>query len=124
LAAINVTPLVDVMLVLLILFLLTASLETQGITVKLPQATAAQVQAPPPVVVTVDAALKLWVNQTVTDRNSLTAVLKAQLEAGGSKVVSLKADRSVTYGDFVDVVDRIKAAGVDQLSLVTDPPRD
>ena len=123
-AAINVTPLVDVMLVLLIVFLVTASLGQQGITVALPKADAAAVTPEATLTVTIDNAHRIFLDSVLVEEARLTAALKALLEDRSSKGVLLKADETVPYGDFVRVVSKIKAAGVDQLGMLTEPAKD
>ena len=122
-ASINVTPLVDVMLVLLIIFLVTASMGQQGITVVLPRAPAATVTVKEDTVtVSIDERGVVWVNSTRVDRSSLTETLKSLFGNRQKKAVFLKADQSLPYGEFVKVVALIKAAGVEQLGMLTEAP--
>jgi biopolymer transport protein TolR len=123
LGQINITPLVDVILVLLIIFMVTASLGQQGITVHLPQAKASPLKvADDRITVSIDAGLKIYINTTQVERRDLTARLTALVGSRQDKTVFLKSDKSVSYGDFVEVVSRIKAAGVENLGMITDVP--
>ncbi len=123
LSQINVTPLVDVMLVLLVIFMVTSSLGQQGITVQLPKAKASPMTvADDRVTVSIDAQKRIFVNQNEVDRANLTATLAALYQSRANKVVFLKSDQSVSYGDFVQIVALIKAAGVEQLGMLTDVP--
>ena len=120
---INITPLVDVILVLLIIFMVTASLGQQGITVHLPQAKASPLKvADDRITVSLDAGLKIYINTTPVERQDLTARLQSLVGARQDKTVFLKSDKSVSYGDFIEVVSRIKAAGVENLGMITDVP--
>lgn len=121
LSQINVTPLVDVMLVLLIVFLVTASLDQQGITVTLPRAEAGALPSEALLTVTLDADRRLFIDTTPVDEARFPAVLRDQLAGRASKMVLLKADETVPYGEFVRLVALVRSAGVDQLGMVTEP---
>ena len=124
-ASINITPLVDVMLVLLIIFLVTASLGQQGITVSLPRAQAESMKVNDDMVtVSIDGRLEVWVNSARVERSFLTETLKAAFASRTKKAILLKADQSVPYGEFVKVVALVKAAGVEQLGMLTESPRE
>ncbi|HEX7125506.1 MAG TPA: protein TolR [Thermodesulfobacteriota bacterium] len=124
LSEINVTPLVDVMLVLLIIFMVTAPLVTQGVEVKLPTA-----GAPPleerrdPVVVTITKDRKVYLNKTEIRAADLRAridgIFKNRAEA--DREVYLRADSDVPYGVVVRAMAEIKRAGVGKLGMVTEP---
>jgi len=119
---INVTPLVDVMLVLLIIFMVTASMGQQGINVNLPKADAPPLTITEDVItVSIDKTLKVYVNDKAVDLAVLTDTLKGIFAQRTNKSVFLKSDREVAYGDFVTVVARIKASGVQQLGMLTEP---
>lgn len=122
LANINVTPLVDVMLVLLIIFMVTASMGQQGINVNLPKADAPPLAVNEDVItVSIDDKLQVYVNDKAVALNNLTETLRAIYAKRSNKSVFLKSDRAVAYGDFVNVVARIKASGVQQLGMLTEP---
>ena len=124
---INVTPLVDVMLVLLIIFMITASVAQQGITVNLPRAKARpqKVETNEKVItVTIDRELKIYVDATPTTLETLGPQLRATYATRKDKAIFLKADQSIAYGDFVRVVSVIKDSGVEQLGMITmEPPK-
>ena len=123
LSNINITPLVDVMLVLLIVFMVTASLGQQGITVHLPQAKASALPVDEDtVVVSIDAKLNTYINSTPVDRSQLTGRLSSLYRDRTDKRVFLKSDKEVPYGDFIQIVSLIKAAGVEQLGMITENP--
>jgi biopolymer transport protein TolR len=119
---INVTPLVDVMLVLLIIFMITAPMMTQGLDVDLPETTTKSLrQKDNPIVVTIDKSGKILLEKTPVVR----AVLRQQLAKYGDdekkKPIYLKADKSVAYGTVVAVMADIKTAGFDKLGMITKP---
>jgi biopolymer transport protein TolR len=123
LSQINVTPLVDVMLVLLVIFMVTSSLGQQGITVQLPKAKApAMTVSDDRVTVSIDAQKHIFVNKNEVDRANLTATLTDLYRTRTNKTIFLKSDQSVSYGDFVQIVALIKASGVEQLGMMTDVP--
>ena len=126
---INVVPLIDVMLVLLIVFMVTAPLLTQGIEVELPKANSKPIETAPendPIVVSVDASGNLYVNvgddedkpqsgQEITRRVSIV------LEAVAETPVFVKADRAVPYGNVVGAMVVLQQAGANNIGFVTDP---
>jgi biopolymer transport protein TolR len=120
---INVTPFVDVMLVLLIIFMVTAPMMTQGIDVNLPQASA-------PAIPTEDERLMVTVNQ---DRKIFINEYPVELDALGAKLLTiyqnqnrrqgvfLRADEKIAYGFVVQVMGVIREAGIEQIGMVTEP---
>jgi biopolymer transport protein TolR len=123
---INVTPLVDVMLVLLIIFMVTASVGQQGISVSLPKAKARsqKVSSDEKVItVTIDRSLQVYLNDTPIDLPDLGQRLQDIFATRKDKTVFLKSDKSVSYGDFVKVVAVVKDSGVEQLGMITEPPK-
>jgi biopolymer transport protein TolR len=123
LSQINITPLVDVILVLLIIFMVTASMGQQGITVNLPKAKATPLTvADDRITVSIDDHLRVFINTALVDRAALTARLEALFRTRADKTVFLKSDKTVSYGDFVQIVALIKASGVQQLGMITDVP--
>jgi biopolymer transport protein ExbD len=119
LAEINVTPLVDVMLVLLIIFMVTAPLLASGVKVNLPSARTAQpLDAKNPVVVVVqkDGAVSVGKDQLATDQLAVT--VKSRL-GDSNGVVQLRGDRDAAYGDVVAVMDELAANGVTRIAIVS-----
>jgi len=125
LSQINVTPFVDVMLVLLIIFMVTAPMMETGVEVELPEVESAPAMegAQEPLVVTVSAKGAISVGQSaVHSPQKLTPVLEQILAGRKSKEVFLEADRKVAYGRVVQVMAAIKAAGVAKLGMVAEEP--
>lgn len=124
LSEINVTPFVDVMLVLLVIFMVTAPLVTQGVEVRLPQAGAPQLEERrEPVVVTVTRDRKVYINRTEVPVASLRSRMVKIFEnrAETDREVYLRADADVPYGIVVRAIAEIKRAGVGKLGMVTEP---
>ncbi|MFP4040500.1 MAG: protein TolR [Desulfosudaceae bacterium] len=120
---INVTPLVDVMLVLLIIFMVAAPMMIHGVDVSLPETSAAPVPAGDEdrLVISVTADQQVHINQTPVKTSFLREKLAAIMENRADQQVFLKADKEVAYGFVVSVMGEIKAAGVDQLGMLTKP---
>lgn len=121
-AEINVTPLVDVMLVLLVIFMVTAPMMQQGVQVNLPKAdTKAMAPAEEALVVSVDKGGKIFIDKTEIAAADLRKRLSAMLVTRAKKEVFLKADAAVPYGEVVRTMADIKGAGVERLGMVTEP---
>src|SRR4051812_33497522 len=119
---INVTPLVDVMLVLLIMFMVTAPLMQQGIDVDLPKTTASGVDLDTePTVLVVDENKKISVAKTEIGMTNLREKLKAIFHDKKNKQIYLQADRRVDYGTVAEVMAEIRAAGIYNIGLITLP---
>ncbi len=124
LADINVTPLVDVMLVLLIVFMVTAPMLAAGIKVNLPQARTARPLPPKePIVVTVKAGGEIALGQDTIQREHLAGIVKARIDGDPSRVVQVKGDRDAPYGEVVGVIDLLSAGDISRIALVTDKAR-
>ncbi len=122
-AEINVTPFVDVMLVLLIVFMVTAPLLTVGVPVELPKTAAAQlVDRDEPLIVSVDAEGKIFLQETERTLESLIATLLAVRTERPDAVVYVRGDRAIAYGAVMRVMGALVAAGVTELSLVAETP--
>jgi biopolymer transport protein TolR len=121
-AEINVTPFVDVMLVLLIIFMVAAPLMIAGVPVNLPQSAAAR-QNPPqkPLVVTVSPDRGLFLRDEPVARDSLIARLGALRQAEGDAVAYVRADTSIPYGEVMAVLGEVAAAGYTRISLLSQP---
>jgi len=119
---INVTPLVDVMLVLLIIFMVTAPMMQQGVQVNLPKA---DTKGLPPqeetVIVTIEKSGKSFINKEEVPQSELKAKLSGMFAARSKKEVFLKADKDVPYGEVVKTMAEIKGAGIERLGMVTEP---
>jgi len=122
---INVTPLVDVMLVLLIIFMVTAPMMTQGVDVKLPQSSAPAIPSDDErLVVTVTQERKIYINDNLVEAGDLESKLAA-ITANGidRKGVFLRADEQIPYGYVMEVMGLIREAGIDQIGMVTEPAK-
>jgi biopolymer transport protein TolR len=122
LAEINVTPFVDVMLVLLIIFMVTAPMMTQGLEVELPEATTkALPQQEEPLVVTIDKDGEIYLKKDKVSHLSLRMQLSEMSEERKKEGIFLRADKNVPYGDVTSTMAVIQAAGFDKLGMVTIP---
>ena len=119
---INVTPLVDVMLVLLIVFMVAAPLLTVGVAVDLPETAAQPIpDQGEPLTVTVAGDGSIYVEDTLVDIDTLVPRLEAIAKAGYDQRIYIRGDQNRSYGDVVRVMGKINAAGFRQIGLVTDP---
>ncbi len=120
---INVTPLVDVMLVLLIIFMVTAPLLTQGLTVELPPAEGKSLESSStsPATITISEGGAVYLDDIAVGRGDLELTLGTMLRGRRIKKALLRADRNVAYGDVIQVMDVMNRAGVEQLGMVTQP---
>jgi len=119
---INVTPFVDVMLVLLIIFMVTAPMMIQGLDVDLPEATAKPLDSDKEhLVITINKDQQVYINDFQVTVESLREKLMKIIEGRKDRDVYLKADKNIPYGIVVQVMAEIKAAGVEQLGMITDP---
>ena len=122
-AQINVTPLVDVMLVLLVIFMVTAPIIQQGVQVNLPQAkTNAIPGTEAPLIVTVAKNGKVYLNDNAVSLAELGQKLRAIKKLQADKQVYLRADQDVRYGTVMKTIAEIKQAGIEKLGMVTRPP--
>ncbi len=120
---INVTPFVDVMLVLLIIFMVTAPMMTHGLNVRLPKATARSLpQKSIPINVIIDAKGHIYLNGVMVDINLLQQKLIQMRSQIKQPRVLLRADRAIAYGLVAKVISAIKRAGIEKLGLVTQLP--
>ena len=118
---INVTPLVDVMLVLLVIFMVTAPMMQQGAQVNLPKAdTKSLAPKEDTVVVSIEKSGRTSINSTVIPGDQLKEKLGSILAGKAKREVFLKADSAVPYGEVVKVMAQIKSAGVERLGMVTE----
>ena len=116
---INVTPFIDVMLVLLIIFMVAAPLATVDIQVNLPASTADPQQRPDkPVYLTVKSDLSLALGEDVIDRGSLPGTLDAMTNGDKDSRIFLRADKAVPYGEMMEVMNLLRSAGYLKVALV------
>src|ERR1700722_8827508 len=117
---INVTPFIDVMLVLLIIFMVAAPLSTVDLPVDLPTSTAIPQKKPDnPTYVTIAADLAVAIGETPVKRADLVRSLDTMSEAGKDRRIFLRADRAVPYGELMDVLERLRLGGYVKVALVT-----
>ncbi|MEA2782147.1 MAG: biopolymer transport protein TolR [Rhodospirillaceae bacterium] len=122
-AEINVTPMVDVMLVLLIIFMITAPLLTVGIPVNLPQTKAEPLSNPDePLVVTVNDKGVIYLQETTIGDDALVPRLQAITENKPDTKIFVRGDKKIDYGRVMEVMGLIKSAGFTQVALVVDLP--
>jgi len=117
LSEINVTPLVDVMLVLLIIFMITAPLLQQGIDVNLPKAKGKELSPSERIVITIKKDGKIYVDKSAVTLKSL----RKRLSKKTNKEVFLRADRDVPYGLVVSVMGELRDIGIEKIGMVTEP---
>ncbi len=116
---INVTSLVDVMMVLLIIFMLTAPFIQAGIQVKLPKAKSTVIKETDAVIVSVTRDRKVYVNNEIVPEEQLGATL-ATLKAAGEERIFVRADQDVPYGAVMSVIGEVKAAGISDVGMITE----
>ena len=120
-AEINVTPMVDVMLVLLIIFMITAPLLAVGVPVELPQSKAPPIQSSEePLTVTITKGGKIYLQKTEIKYEDLVPRMTAISENGYDKRIYIRGDKDVDYGTVMKVMGALKGAGFNKLNLVTD----
>jgi biopolymer transport protein TolR len=121
---INVTPFVDVMLVLLIIFMVTAPMMMQGVDVALPETTSKPLIAQKEnLIITINKKNQIFINDYQITLDFLQEKLKKILAGRENREVYLRADKEISYGVVVRIMAEIKEAGVDKLGMVTEPIR-
>ena len=122
---INVTPLVDVMLVLLIIMMIVAPLLQQGVPVKLPQAvnSAEKPETQNQTVLAITADKRYFVNAVQVPKDDMQRRITDILETKKDKVVIIKADQDVEYGAVMEAMDKLRAAGIEDMGLITETRR-
>jgi biopolymer transport protein TolR len=119
---INVTPFVDVMLVLLIIFMVTAPMMMQGLDVALPETTAQPLASSKEhLIITINNKNQIFINDYQISLEFLQEKLGKILQGREQREVYLKADKSIPYGIVVKVMSEIKGAGVEKIGMVTEP---
>jgi len=118
---INVTPMVDVMLVLLIIFMVAAPLLQVGVPIELPQAKGKQLESnKEPLVISVKADGNVYIGETAVTLDEIAPKLKAIAKNGFDEQIFVRGDKGVTYGTVMKVMGRISAGGFRKVSLVTE----
>jgi biopolymer transport protein TolR len=124
-AEINVTPMVDVMLVLLVIFMVAAPLLTVGVPVDLPQSKAPAITEPKePLVITVNAEGKLFLQNSEVGDDELVPRLQAITKSNPDADIYVRGDRAINYGRVMEVMGMVSAAGFTKVSLITEQPHD
>jgi biopolymer transport protein ExbD/biopolymer transport protein TolR len=121
LAEINIVPLVDVVLVLLIIFMITAPIIQSGIEVNVPKTKTVKELTQERLVVTINREQRLFVDNTPININELEQRLKARIKDPTQTMIYLRADEEVPFGSIAKVMDRAKQAGIVNISVVTQP---
>ena len=125
LAEINVTPLVDVMLVLLIIFMVTAPMLSMGIDVNLPKVKSKSVDVTEEkLVLTINETKDIFLNKTKLQLGEINSKLEAIFSNRIDREIFLRADKNVPYGFVVEVMSEVRKAGVDKLGMITEPPEE
>ncbi|MBF0400208.1 MAG: protein TolR [Magnetococcales bacterium] len=120
---INVTPMVDIMLVLLVIFMVTAPLLTQGVEINLPSTQAAPLQSKQePLIITVDKDGTAYIEKSVQNMTQLIEKVTAIRKSNPEVPVFVRGDRRTPYGFVMMVMSQLQQAGVDRIGLVSEPP--
>jgi biopolymer transport protein TolR len=123
-AEINIIPLVDVVLVLLLIFMLTAPMMYRGIDVNLPRAAAKPTAVEERLVLTVTKDRVLYLNDKRVPPGGLEAQLRGTFATRTDKTLYLKADAGLAYGTVIETMDQVRRAGIERLGMVTEPARE
>jgi biopolymer transport protein TolR len=121
LSEINITPFVDVLLVLLVIFMLTAPILQSGIELDVPQTKTVKEISQEKLVVSIDRGQRLFLGSDPVNIHELGARLRGKLGAARGQSVFLRADKSVPFGTVAMVVDELRQSGIEQISMVTEP---
>ena len=120
---INVTPLVDVMLVLLIVFMVAAPLMASGVKVDLPTSNANPLsEEKPPIAVSLNAEGKLYVDKTEVTNATLVSALTSATEGDKTRRINIRGDKGLAYGKVIQAMGEINEAGFSKITLVSEPP--
>ena len=121
---INVTPMVDVVLVLLLVFMVTAPMMSRGVDVQLPVANQPQIEPQDRITVSVNAEGRVYVGDRVVNLALLQDQLRGMTSGNPDPVVYLRADEALRYGQVIEVVDKLKSAGAEQIGFVYQLPEE
>ena len=124
LSEINVTPFVDVMLVLLVIFMVTTPLLEKGIDVDLPKEPAKDIEAIEKSIITANKEHAIYFNERRISIDEIESVLKDAYLGKTDKEIFLRADKELSYGFVVKIMSKIKNAGIDKMNMVTEPEED
>ena len=125
LAEINVTPLVDVVLVLLIIFMVTAPMLQMGIDVNLPRVKSKSIDVTEEkLVLTINSSKEIFINKTKTSITDLSTKLENIFANRIDREIFMRADKNVPYGFVVEVMSTVRKAGVDRLGMITESPEE
>ncbi len=120
---INVTPLVDVMLVLLVIFMITTPLFERGIDVNLPQTVSSNISGAERIILTIPKDKNyVYFNSQAVNRQLMKGYLQQIFRTRQDKTIYLFADKNVPYGDVLSVMDEVKQSGIETVGLATEPP--
>ena len=123
-AEINVTPLVDVMLVLLVVFMVAAPLLTVGVPVDLPQTQAPPITEPKePLVITINGGGSIYIQETEVQTDALVPRLQAITGSNPDAVIYVRGDKAINYGRVLEVMSLVSTAGFRKVSLIASPPK-
>jgi biopolymer transport protein TolR len=121
LSDINITPLVDVVLVLLVIFMITAPVLQSGIEVAVPQTKTVKQITEQRTVVTIDSQQRVFLDDRAVNVNDLPSMLQRTGKDPANRVIYVRADQRVPFGAFASVMDAVKQAGITNISIVTQP---
>ena len=121
LSEINIVPFVDVMLVLLIIFMITAPILQSGIEVNLPKTQTVKEISEERLVVTIDRGQLIYLGNDAVNIHDLGSKVRAQMRNPQTDAVFLRCDETVPFGTFATVIDTLRTAGIDNVSVVTEP---
>ena len=124
LAEINIIPLVDVILVLLLIFMLTAPMMYRGIDVNLPKAASRPTAVEERMILTVTKDRTLYLNEKPVSLATLETQLRDSFKGRTDRTLYLKADAGLAYGAVIETMDRVRRAGIERLGMVTEPSRE
>ena len=124
LGEINVTPLVDVVLVLLLVFMVTAPMMSRGIDVSLPVANQPETESDVRITVSINAQERIFVGDRPINLQLLEDTVRGMMEGRTKKIVYLRADESIRYGKVVTVIDKLKSAGVELVGFAYQLPEE
>ncbi len=121
LSDINIVPFVDVVLVLLIIFMITAPILQSGIEVELPKTKTVKEIAEGRLVITIDRAQRVYLGNEPANIHEIGQMVRARMQNPQSDAVFLRCDESVPFGSFATVVDELRQSGIQNVSVVTEP---